>query len=328
MVVAAGQWKLMLPLLSGLNDELKAKIEELEKQGKFVCALASDVMDFIPAKLDVDTLFGSMSLIALLVFDVVIDEETETVISRFQKVGTEVLLNSRYSVMFGKQLAELYHIKLADESSNQAIGFSNPQYLESGPAVYDCAPQNVRAQASVVIAVGIKAQSVIYRIKCLFCGLRRCLNFLSIVGVAVVLASMLHFLMGYDVEKLIFPLIPLPLCLLIPAYYLMETTRNCAQYNRSYFLGSFCAFSTIATVCMGFETSGLCLSLSFVLLSAYLLVSAHAYRKINPKDIIALALLFAFTLIPWVLLGTSDWLPAAVLALFPAIGAFLLDLFY
>ncbi len=311
-----------------LSEELKGQIDELERRGKFVCAMASESMNFIPSKLDVSAFNGEMSLIALLVFDVNVDENIRLVISRFKKVGTEVLLYSQYSDLFNEQLSTLYGAELLDPFDKKNCGFSDPQHKEFGPAVYESAPQNVKEQAAVVLSDSIKPQPVIYQVKCMFCGLRRCLNFLSIVGIATVFTAMMHLLQGFDLRMLVYPLLPLPLFVLLPCYYLMETTRNCAQYNRSYFLGVFCAFSMIVTFCLQCETSVLSLCLSFVILSAYLMISAHRYRKITKKDIVSLILFLVLMLLPWIIMGTDHWLTSMVLAIFPAIGAFLLDSLY
>ena len=329
VVVSVGHWMQMLPLLGGESEQLTKQIAELEQQGKFVCALASTAMDFIPSKLDVSAFAGEMSLIALVVFDVMVDEATKEIISRFKKVGLSVYLRGTgYSDSFVLQLASAYGMDYSADLTADACGFSVPQYSKDGPVVYESALQSVKEQASVVLKDEMKVQPIIYRVKCMFCGLRRFLNFLSIIGVATVGVATAHLLLNFDLSKLLFPLALLPIYFLLPAYYLMETTRNCVQFNRSYFLAAFCAFSAIVTVCMGCESSILSLCLSFVLLSLYLMVSVRQYRKFTRTDVLFLGLILVLILLPWIIMGTNDWSVSLVLALFPAVGAYLLDLLY
>lgn len=328
IVVAAGYWKMMLPLLSRTDDALFAHINALEQQGKYVCLVTSDVIDFIPHKLDVSEFAGGMRLCGMLVFDAELDHQAKIIISRFRKVGVSVNLISQYSSAFSQCLTDLYGMNRSYDNAPDTAGYSNPQHHDEAPAVYESASQSIREQASLVLADGVKPQNIIYSVKCMFCGLKRAMNFLSVIVLAIFVVATSLLLSAAEMNKVAVSLLLVLPAVLLPCYFLMETARNFLQYRRSYILGMLCAFSGISSLFFGLETGFLSLVLSFAALSVYLMISAISYRKIGVFDIVVLATVLIIAFIPWILFGTSDLLPALILAVFPAIGGFLLDLLY
>ncbi len=328
IVIAAGYWQFMLPLLSTVDEDLIAHINTIERRGKFVYLVASSSVDYIPNHLDVSAFSGEMSLVSLLVFDVDVDEELKTCVSRFRKVGVSVALVSNYSEALNNKLLENYDMEYVLSETPEEGSFSNPQFDRYAPAVYESAPQNLKEQASLVLSKDSKPQFVIYQVKCMFCGLKRGLNFLSIIGFAVVVISTAMLLSEMAMSKLLFSLLLIAPISLVPCYYLLETTRNCVQYKRSYLLGAFCAFSGIAMLFFGCETALLALGLSLLFLSIYLMVAAVRYRKIRMLDIIILGAMLILVFLPWIFIGSGDWLASIIMALFPVIASFLLELLY
>ena len=328
IVVATGYWKMILPLLSHTDDSLFTHINALEQQGKYVCLVTSDVMDFIPHRLDVSEFSAGMRLCGMLVFDAELDNQAKTIISRFRKVGVSVNLLSQYSPVFSQRLTELYGMNRSYDSAPDTAGYSNPQHHDEAPAVYESASQSIKEQASLVLADGVKPQNIIYSVKCMFCGLKRSVNFLSIIVLALFIVAAALLLSAAEMNKVAPSLLSVLPAVLLPCNFLMETARNFLQYKRSYILGLLCAFSGVASLFFGLETAFLSLTLSFVALSVYLMISAMPYRKVRIFDIIILVGVLIIAFIPWMGFATNDLLSSLILAVFPAIGGILLDLLY
>ncbi len=327
VAVAAGYWEKMLPLVQKIDDALMERIRELEIHGKLVYLLASDAMNFIPSKLDFSYFSGKMEIESLLVFDIPVRQEVLSMIGQLRHAAVQVYLISNYSAALSEAIAGFYDMDGVLDTPPEKPSYSLPRLKGHHLTVYDDASPIEKEQAMVVLERNTAAQEVIYRIKCMFCGIRRCLNFLLGIGIFLILTVFVLFLNNTPAEKMVFPSLLIQPLLLCPCYYLVESVRNCNQHYRSIVLGIFCGAVGFVGALVGCDMAIFSIELSLVLLSAYFLVSSAHYRKIRRTDVLYLAVALAAAVLPWLFMGGA-WLPAVILALFPPIGAFLLDLFY
>lgn len=327
VAVAVGYWEKMLPLLHEIDESLVEQIRELEIHGKMVFLMASDSMNFIPTKLDFDYFSGRMAVTALVVFNIPIAEETLSMIGQLRRASMRVKLISDYSESLSKALAGAYDMDEVLPEPPAKPCYTLPHLKEQNLVALENASPIEKEQAMVVLSSSIAPQRLIYQVKCMFCGIRRCLNFLAINGCFLVLTVLILFLADVPMEKLVFPVLLFKAVLLCPCYYLIESVRNCNQYQRSLVLGCFCGLVGVAAALFQCDMAVFAAGFSMLLLSLYLLLSGIKHRKVRKKDVILLLCVTALCILPWIFIGGS-WLTALLLALFPPIGAFLLDLFY
>lgn len=327
VVMTVGYWNKMLPLVKKIDDELLSKIRELELHGKMVYLLADKKVDFIPAKLDFDLFAGQMNITALVIFNISVINDTFTMVGQLRHSEMQVYLISDYSDALNKAIASSYDMDGVLSAPPQKPCYTLPHFKEQNLVVMDTASPIEKEQATVVITPSIAPQQLVYLVKCMFCGIRRCLNFLSIVFAFLVLTIMVMFLNDFRIEQMIFPALLLTPVFLCPCYYFIESVRNCNQYHRSLILGVFCGVVSFVAALIGCEMALFSLGLSAWLLSFYFLVFGIKQRKIKRSDLILLGCVFVTLIAPWLFMA-GNWMPAVLLACFPPLGAFLLDLFY
>lgn len=328
VVVSAGYWERMLPLLREMDEELLKQIQELEIHGKMVYIMASDSMDFIPNKLEFSYFKGNMTLSALVVFDLPVNQEVLSMIGQLRHSSMKVYLISNYSEILGKALAKSYDMDDSLSAPPDRPCYSLPHAEGGSLVVYEDHSSPIdRDQAMVVLKDGVAAQNLVYRVKCMFCGIRRCLNFLALSGAFLIFTVLTLFLAKVPMQKIIFSVLTLTPVLICPCYYFIESVRNCNQYRRSLILGMFCGSAGLVAALIGCDAAIFAFGLSTVLLSGYFLLSGAKHRAVTKEGVITLLIALLVVLLPVIFAG-GHWLPAVLLAFFPALGAFVLDLFY
>ncbi len=328
VVVSAGYWERMLPLLREMDEELLKQIQELEIHGKMVYIMASDSMDFIPNKLEFSCFEGNMTLSALVVFDLPVNQEVLSMIGQLRHSSMKVYLISNYSEILGKTLANSYDMDDYLTAPPDRPCYSLAHAEGGSLVVYEDHSSPIdRDQAMVVLKDGVAAQNLVYRVKCMFCGIRRCLNFLAFSGAFLIFTVLTLFLAKVPMEKIIFSVLTLTPVLICPCYYFIESVRNCNQYRRSLILGMFCGSAGLVAALIGCDAAIFAFGLSTFLLSGYFLLSGAKHRAVTKEGMITLLIALLVVLLPVIFAG-GHWLPAVLLAFFPALGAFVLDLFY
>ena len=327
VAVAAGYWERMLPLLKVVDDSLLEQIREMEIHGKLVYIMTNDAMDFIPTSLDHSYFKGRMSLTALIVFDVPISADTVSMIHQLKRATMHVSLINHFSETLGSYIAAAYDMDDVVEAAPETSCYSLPDVKHQNLVAGEDASPIEKEQAMVVLAPNVAPHRVIYDVKCMFCGIRRCLNFLAVSMIFLAFTTLVLFLYSVPLYKLIVPLLlfnPVFMCI---CYYLIESVRNCNQYHRSFVLGLFCGASSFVGALIHNDMALFTLGISSLFLSLYFLLSGHKRRRIRAKDVIILAVVAVAVIVPWLFMG-GNWAPAIILALFPPLGAFVLDLFY
>jgi hypothetical protein len=303
-----------------------ASVSELEQHGKMVFLLGTHSMDFIPTKLDVHAFEGKMTAYALVVFQIPCQTEVLDQIHRLRHTKMKVTLINRYSSVLGEYLMRSYDMDDVCETPPREPSYSLPCNGENSPLVSVSATPIEREQAMVVVEEGISPQKLVYDVKCMFCGIRRCLHFLASTALYAVLCSLILFLRGVAVQNIVIPALLIYPALVCVCYYLIETVRNCNQYTRSLVLGAFCGMAGVVAAAVGLNIAPFTYMLSVFFLALYLFFARKPF-SFSVKDGALLGACLAVAVLPWFFLG-GNWLPAAIMALYPAAAAFILDRFY
>ncbi len=326
-VSATGYWQRMLPYLTHLDDAVLQQIQELEYHGKMVYILASARVGVIPSTLDCAGFAGKMELMALFVFQIPTRADWLSVINQLRRAAMKVYLVSDYTETLGKSIAATYDMDGVLRAPPEHPCYTLPALKNNPLIAYDNASPIEKERANIVIGTDIQPQQVIYQCKCMFCGLRRCLNFISLFGVLMIFTILTLFLQGVSLEKIIFPVLLMKGVVVFPCYYLIESVGNCNQYRRSLLLGALCGGAGFFAALFQSDAAMLALGLSCVWLSLMLLLTSRKFRAIQKKDGLIFISALLLAIVPWIFLG-GNWLVALILSAFPPVIAYIVNLFY
>ncbi len=327
VVVSVGYWQKMLPYINRLEDGLLERIQDLEYHGKMVWLMANDSLNFIPSKLDMSMISGHMEITALVIFNIPVQRDHLEMIGQLRRASMKVYLVSDYTETLGKSIASSYDMDGILPSPPDKPCYTLPQLKDHTLVALDTASPIEKDQANVVLHSAVMPQKVIYQVKCMFCGLRRCLNFMALWGLFLIFTVLALFLQEVSLEKIIYPVLLTRMILIFPCYYLIESVGNCNQYRRSLVLGAFCGAVGFIAALVKLDMALFSMSASAVLLAIVLWWSSRRFRPIKKKDLFILACGILLSILPWIFLSGS-WLPAVIFSLFPPLGALILNLFY
>lgn len=327
VAVAVGYWQKMLPYVKGLDRDVLDRIDLLEQSGKMVWIMASQLMDFIPNKLDFSYAAGQMSITALLIFNIPVQKNVLNMIGQLRRAKARVELVSDYTETLSRSIAAMYDMDGLQTVPPEKPCYTMPQLRHNTLIALETASPIEKDQALVVLENDRSPQQVIYQVKCMFCGLRRCLNFMAVFGLFLIFTVLTLFLHDTPLEEIIYPALLIKPVLVIPFYYLIESVSNCNQFRRSLLLGLFCGAAGYIAALVRCDMALFTLGASATLLSVVLLLSSRHFRPFRQKDPVLLICAALAVLLPWFFMG-GGWLTAVLFALFPPIAAFILDLFY
>lgn len=326
-VVAAGYWKDMLPYLSRYEDDLLQKIDTVEAQGKFIWLMAVLSIDSIPNQLDFSSFMGRMKARSLLAFAILENKEIAEKIRELKKSKMRTFLVNEHSDSLGEYIMALYGMDDLLSAPPDNPCYSLPQLKKNPYVVNSDASPIAHQRAHVVIMGEISPQDVIYRVKCMFCGIKRSLGFLACFTGLMILTVLTLFLRDLPLDAIIYPMLLIKMLLICPCYYLTETVGNCNQYNRSMILGAFCGFIGLIAALLGFEIAFLASGLSMVILSLTLMISVRRLRPLKFKDVFILLAALVIAVFPWIFLG-GNWIAAILFACFPPAASYIINLYY
>lgn len=327
IVAAAGYWKGMEALIGGFENDIADQILEFERHGKIVFALATEDLHFIPSQLDYSSLAGKMKLSSLVVFDVSKDKETVDMIHRLRRTGMRVYLLNAHSDTLGSYLATSYDMDGFSPGAPDRAVYSLPALGINHPVVYSDSSSIAKEQAKLVLDRGVSPQKVIYQVKCMFCGLTRSLYFLGVLSLTLVLSVFIGFLNKNDLLKIALPLLLLQPCLICFCYTLNETVRNCNQTKKSLMFGLLCGLVPLVSILFGLDNALSALNMALFFFALSLCIRALSHRKMLKLDCLMLGISFFAAFLPMIFLG-SNLLATVLVALFPAMAAFIIDFFY
>ena len=327
VVVATGYWQRMLSLIDRIDDSIASHIDELERQGKMVWIIAGENMDYIPGTFDFSEADQKLRVLSLIVFNIHPDPEELSVISQLRKAAMQVHLICDYSQTLGKSIAATYDIEDVVSGFPKHSCYSLPNIKEQTLVADENSSPMEKEQANLVLTGEISPHLVIHQVKCMFCGLRRSLNFMGMIGLFLALTVLILFLTGAETVKMMVPVLLMKALLLAPCYYLIESTRNCNQYGKSLLLGIFCGLTGFAAALFRCDMALFALQFSMLLLSVYLLIRGRRVRPITKKDILLLVSMLLICIVPCFFMG-NGWLTAILFSLFVPLATFILDLFY
>lgn len=314
MVIAVGYWKNMLPLVEPLDNALIEHIATFEKQGKMVwlvagCA-AGDALSF-------SEINEKLSTFTLVVFSIQPDSKERAVVYQLRRSSVRVHLFHHFSDLLGESIAAAYDMDDAVLKLPETRSF----------AVDESSMPIEKEQATIVFGDASAFENVIFQTKCMFCGLKRSLNFLGVIGLGSILTVFVLLLKNLSVEKIIFPLLSMGILLLVPLYCFVETARNCKQYMKSVLIGAFCGSTGFLSALLGLDMTLFSTQLTMLLLSLYLILRVRDGGAISKKIWVFLSIALIIAVTPWLFWG-GNWLAAILIALFTPLATFLLDQFY
>jgi hypothetical protein len=323
MLAVSGYWKNVLPLLKSPDAELLNRIVELERHGKAVWLLAADQMNFIPNHLDSESFGGKLKIEALFVFDIALDEKTHRMILRMRRTGLEVCLSNMHSASVADYLAAAYDMSEVVAAEEVAL-FS--EGLQESVAYSDSSPIK-KEVASLVLERGVSAQSLIYQIKCMFCGIDRSLNYLMTFGGLWLIGTFILMLQKVDSAAVLFPIILLQPILIVLSYALIGTVRNCNQSKKSHIYGAIAGGTYIVAAIFLPEVAAVIALLSVVLYAISITIKKAIHYNVSFAEWGMLYVALVIAVLPLVIFGGS-WLAVLLVSIFPALAAFIIEIFY
>ncbi len=251
-----------------------------------------------------------------MIFDVAIDHKTVEMTHQLHRAGAKAHLIHSYTDHFGNCIAGLYDMD--DALANAPI---NEMAVSS-----DALPVN-KDKANLIYRDFGSYTKAVYQAKCMFCGLKRALCFSAVFAAFMVPSIFAMLLSGLSAGTVVIPLLLMRFLLAVPAYFLIESARNCNQFKRSLILGLFCGVSGLFAAILKMDMALLIMQVSAVFLSVYLWVVNRAYLKGSKAVAILLGVVLFTVLLPWFFMG-GNWTAMVLIALFAPLSAFILDLFY
>ncbi len=325
MLVASGYWKKMLSYVALPEEDLLNIADELEIHGKMVYLIASKKMGLIPGSLSADAMAGGLKPIAFIVFDIANNDQMYQMISRFKRSGMRAHLIHTYSDNFSKNLCKLYDM---DDVVSTVPGKKSYSVPGAGSnVVFNDASMIEKEEASLILTRGTMPQKILYAVKCMFCGIDRCLNFIGIISAFLLFSVFILIFKEVPAQSLLFPLLLFQPILIGLCYFLAETVRNCNQSKRSLWMGGLFGAPILIAALIGCDMALLVPGLSVILYAVVLWVGALKHRGFQPMDLIVIAVILILALLPWFFIG-GNWLVAVLFSVFPAAAAFILDLIY
>ncbi len=327
IIAAVGYWRGMEELIGGFEKEVFDQIQEFERHGKMVFVLATKHLSFIPNHLDYSSLAGTLKLSSLLVFDICKDNDVAEMIRRLRRTGMRVHLLNSHSEILGSYISSAYDMDGFSLDAPDHPVYSLPACDVHHPVVYSDSSSIAKEQAKLVLDRGVSPQKIIYQVKCMFCGLTRSLYFLGVLSPALILSVLIGFLNKNDLLKIALPLLLLQPCVVCFCYSLIETVRNCNQTKKSLMFGLLCGLAPLAATIFGLDNALSALNMALVFFALSLFIRALSHRKMLKADWLMLGISLFAALLPMIFLG-SNLLATVLVALFPALAAFIIDFFY
>ncbi len=312
IAAVSGYWKDVENYLEPLDDALLHHIDELEKHGKMVY--------FVAGRRSEDTVSFPQSgfkAYGLMVFNVRADKACLDITHQLHRAGVLTHLVNPYTNSLGASIAALYDM---DDAVNEL-----PR-SDVGAVSFDALPIE-KEQANLIYHDLDSFTAAVYQTKCMFCGLKRALSFIAMLGLFAVFAIFTMLLCRMPIASIIVPMLLMRLLFLAPGYFLVESARNCNQFKRSVVLGVFCGAAGLFAALLRMDMALLIMQISAVFLAGYLWVANRSYIGFSKRIMVLLLLLLVAVIFPWLFMA-GNWFAMLLIALFAPVSAFILDLFY
>lgn len=325
IIVAAGYWKNMLHLVREPDEETLRVIDECELHGKAVWIIASYSSAFIPNNLSKDASLHQFKILALATFNVGINREIHQMILRLKRTSIRVHLINGLSEKLDRYIQVSYDIDDVMQKPDKKAMYSFP--ADGDAVAFEDDSEIKMKSAQVILKRFVSPQDIVYRAKCMFCGIRRSLNFM--LGLAMVLVLGIFASMLYEVpaNKIVFSILLLQPILMAVCHYLVASVRNCNQSKKSMIFGALFGMTYFIAVFVEAESAWLVLSLALILFMGLLRFRQLKRERWSLIDVLVFAVVLILALTPWLILG-AEWGIALLLAVFPVLSVFLIDLIY
>ncbi len=324
-VVVLGYWQGMRKIINNMDDSLLQQIQTLERQGKMVWLLAGKDLPF-DSGLALNTM-DQLTLRSMLVFDIHVNPIQKKQIERVFHAEMSCVLYSRYSDYLTEFVAKSYGFqKILNECPEKSFYSAMNNTNEILVADYQSSSFD-QEHSNVLLKDQNTIIDVIQTVKQLFCGLSRTIHFIGVLSAFVIISIVIMFFADTQIETMVVSLL-----LLKPLFYLsgqafIGSTINFSKSGKSVVFASFCGLVGLFSAITHSEIALICVEFSLILIIAYLMVRMLIrYKKciINPVAILIAAILVLMSaFLHFEFMGTI-----LLLALFPPLATYLLDLFY
>lgn len=327
VLIAIGYWQKMLPYLSSVDDKTMALIHETEAAGQAVYFMVSYAFDYVPGRLETESLMGKMKLIGMPIYSFEWGNELKERLAQFKRLNLKSILISDYSEELNNALMNFYGFSGLVNQYPEEGGYSLAYLNRNTPVVFEDSAPLYREQSQIIINEHVHLWDLVYQIKCMFCGIKRCFNFLLIYFSLGALCVLPMFLYEQPVTGMIIPLLLLPVIALAPCFFLVESVKNCTQSRRSLLLGFFCGVFGLICAISDHPSALFTLEFSAVLLACYFAIVHWKTKGINRTEVIGLifSILLSFLSLACV---SGGWLVALLLSFLPLVCAIILDYLY
>ncbi len=327
ILIAIGYWKKMLPYLAPIDEEKRNWIQAREETGNMVYFMASTSFEYVPSRLETDLLMGNMNLIGMPVYSVDLGDELKARLLQFKRLNLNSILIADYSNELNQALLNNYGFSELLNAYPEEGGYSLAVFNQNAPVVLENSAPLYREQSQIIINERVPLWELVYKIKCMFCGITRCFNFLLVYFSLGALSVLPLFLNECPVAGMIVPLLSLPIIALFPCYFLVESVKNCTQNKRSLLLGLFCGVFALISSIFNHASALFILEFSAVLLACYLAVVHWKGNGVKRTELVGLICAIFLSLFSLVFIP-GGWIVAFLLSLLPPVCAIILDYFY
>ena len=315
MTVAAGYWRQILPKVCAVDDELIQWAEESERHGK--------VLFFLGRKMQEE--HSSFALQAIFIYDVLMDERVYKMSTRLQKSGILVHLLSGHSELLSQYIKKQYYIGEILPEPPQKPLYSLPIFNPS--VAYEDDSMVIKERASLILSKDVMPQKIVYDIRCMFCGIERCLNFIFVNSLFLLITVFVLLLRQEPIYSILLPLLFLQPILVCVCNFLAKSVRNCGQSKLSIIMGFLFGVIPFIGALVGSDMAMMISSISTVLYATFLWIGTLKYKSITYTDFIPLIFALILAIFPWIFLG-GNWLVAFLFAIFPVGTALIIEYIY
>ena len=213
---------------------------------------------------------------------------------------------------------------MVEENTLSSNLYSFP--AKSDVAVFSNASQIQKRNAKIIFDRNSPPIHTIYDIKCMICGIERCLNFLYIVLFGLLAGLLVCFLKKID-PLVVFPVLLLHPLLLFLCHHIAGSVKNCNQSKLSLVIGGLFGIMMFISAFILANGSVVAWGFSFVIYAALLYLRKTDKSVWNKKELIGLALALILSILIC-FFSTFNLVVVLLFAAFPALATVIIDFVY
>jgi hypothetical protein len=141
------------------------------------------------------------------------------------------------------------------------------------------------------------------------------------------IGTFILMLQKVDSAAVLFPIILLQPILIVLSYALIGTVRNCNQSKKSHIYGAIAGGTYIVAAIFLPEVAAVIALLSVVLYAISITIKKAIHYNVSFAEWGMLYVALVIAVLPLVIFGGS-WLAVLLVSIFPALAAFIIEIFY